>query len=162
MCRQSAAKILVMSFWESIFTSLIYFTAQHEMLKTALVRVKELHALLQIIPSVHNDESAPSLRVGSGCIEFKDVSFQYKKGKNTLHKVNFSIIGGETVAIVGKSGGGKSTILHLLERLIEPTAGNIEIDAQDIHHVTISSLRKAIGFASQTPAMMNCSVRKNV
>ena len=84
------------------------------------------------------DISPPKpLKVSKGSIEFCNVSFAYDVRSPTLSGINFKVLGGEAVAIVGMSGGGKSTIFKLIDRLYDVHKGSILIDGQDIRHITL-------------------------
>ena len=108
-------------------------------------------------------DSAPNLKVNSGNIEFKNVSFAYPKTEEEAVKdINISISGGSTVALVGHSGAGKSTIINLLPRFYDPHKGEIYIDGQSISNVLLSSLRKNISMVTQDIVLFDDTVRANV
>ena len=108
-------------------------------------------------------DSAPRLKVNSGNIEFKNVSFAYPKTEEEAVKdINISISGGSTVALVGHSGAGKSTIINLLPRFYDPHKGEIYIDGQSISNVLLSSLRKNISMVTQDIVLFDDTVRANV
>merc|ERR1712228_940630 len=94
-------------------------------------------------------EGAPPLQVGQGRIEFDRVSFGYAADRELLHDVSFSVEPGETLALVGDSGSGKSTILRLIYRFYDVTAGTVRIDNQDIRQVELESLRSQISVIPQ-------------
>lgn len=94
-------------------------------------------------------------------IAFKDVSFSYEE-REILHKINFSIKRGETVALVGPSGGGKSTIADLIPRFYDPRSGSIEIDGVDCRDYTIKSVRAKMGIVAQETILFNDSIEGNI
>ncbi|MBB3607207.1 ABC transporter ATP-binding protein [Rhizobium sp. BK602] len=106
--------------------------------------------------------AAPALVVRKGAITFRDVSHHYGKGNGGLDGVSLRIAPGEKVGLVGRSGNGKSTLVHLLLRFFDPEAGIIEIDGQDIRAVAQESLRQQIGMVSQDAALLHRSVRDNI
>ena len=108
-------------------------------------------------------EGATKLENSKGDVTFSNVSFQYDKDGNTiLNNVNLHINAGETVAFVGMSGGGKSTIISLIPRFYDVTGGSVLVDGQDVRDVTIESLRKQIGLVLQDNILFSDSVKSNI
>lgn len=122
-------------------------------------RIKEV--LLSHYRIVDQPQSYPLPPV-NGNVRFENVSFSYNDTRPILQNVNFSIEPAETVALVGLSGAGKTTIANLLSRFYEPTAGRITIDGIDIREVTISSLRSQIGLVTQEVILFNDTIRNNI
>jgi ATP-binding cassette subfamily B protein len=102
--------------------------------------------------------------VNDTAIEFKDVSFEYANtdGGKVLDQVSFSIKRGERVALVGPSGAGKSTILSLIERFYEPTAGAILLDGQPVHAISREDLRAQLGYVEQDAPVLAGSIKSNL
>jgi ATP-binding cassette subfamily B protein len=98
----------------------------------------------------------------NGNIEFENVSFHYDRGKPVLENMNLSIKAGSSVALVGETGGGKSTIINLICRFYEPTGGAIKIDGIDYKEMTMESLRSQLGVVLQTPHLFSGTVRDNI
>ena len=108
-------------------------------------------------------EGAPKLKINKANIDFKNVSFTYPSTKESAIKnINFSINGGTTTALVGHSGAGKSTIINLLPRFYDPAQGQIIIDEQNIHQISLSSLRKNMSLVSQDIILFDDTVRANI
>ena len=108
-------------------------------------------------------DKAPNLNINSGNIEFKNVSFAYPKtDMAAIKNINIIIDGGSTVALVGHSGAGKSTIINLLPRFYDPYKGEIQIDNQNISAVSLSSLRRSISMVSQDIMLFDDTVRANI
>lgn len=98
-----------------------------------------------------------------GEIRFDDVSFSYGEGeKEVLHHVSFTVPAGKTLALVGPSGGGKTTICHLIPRFYEVTAGRVTVDGQDVREVTRLSLREQIGIVAQDLFLFNATIYDNI
>jgi ATP-binding cassette, subfamily B, bacterial len=97
-----------------------------------------------------------------GSIEFKEVSFSYIPGVEILHKMNLTIPKGQTLAIVGETGSGKSTTVNLLCRFYEPTSGELKIDGQDYRTKSVGWLRHHIGYVQQTPFIFSGTIKKNI
>ena len=98
---------------------------------------ERLLELFQTQPSIVDHKDAKPLKLGKGEIKLESVGYHYDASKHTLKNIDFTIPGGSTVAIVGETGGGKSTILKLINRLYDVTSGCILIDGQDIRKVTL-------------------------
>ncbi len=124
--------------------------------------VERLYELLDEQPTIVDRPGAGELAVSAGAISFKAVSFAYDGNVPAVRDFTLTVAGGTTVALVGASGAGKSTIINLVPRLFEPQSGTIEIDGQEIRAVTIASLRKAISIVSQDITLFNDTVRANI
>jgi ATP-binding cassette, subfamily B, bacterial MsbA len=105
---------------------------------------------------------APALKVTNGRIEFRDVTFGYRPGETVLHGISFTAEAGKTTALVGRSGGGKSTVMNLILRLYEVGSGQILCDGQDTGSVGLASLRQQIGYVAQENFLFKGSVRDNI
>ena len=116
--------------------------------------------LLREKPSVSDGESIFEFRGGS--ISFENVHYSYDGSKAIIQNLNFRAEPGQTVALVGATGSGKSTILKLLFRFYDVVQGSIKIDEQDVRDVTLASFHQHIGVVPQTPKLFNDSVMNNV
>ena len=113
--------------------------------------------------AIKEQKNLPNLKINKVNIEFKDVSFIYPKTNNeAIKNINISVEGGSTIALVGHSGAGKSTIINLLPRFYDPQKGQIYIDGQNTRDVTLSSLRKNISLVSQDIILFDDTVRANI
>ncbi len=108
-------------------------------------------------------DNAKQLAITKGKVEFKDVSLSYENDKNlALNSISFIIEPGKTTALVGPSGAGKSSCLNLIPRFYDPSNGSIEIDEQNIKHLTLDSLRSCISLVSQEPKLFDVSIKENI
>ncbi len=107
-------------------------------------------------------ENATSLVVSKGVIEFRNVSFSYNDSKEVLNNINLHVDAGKKLALVGPSGGGKTTICHLIPRFYPISSGDILIDGQSINSVTMESLRNNIGIVQQDVFLFNGSIYENI
>jgi ABC-type multidrug transport system fused ATPase/permease subunit len=103
----------------------------------SMMDAERLLEIFRTKPSIVDAKDARPLKFGKGEIKFENVDYNYDARKLTLKNVNFTIPGGSSVAIVGETGGGKSTILKLIDRLYDVTSGSIKIDGKDIRKVTL-------------------------
>ncbi|EQC0523635.1 ABC transporter ATP-binding protein [Listeria monocytogenes] len=113
-------------------------------------------------PAIQDEKDAKPAKVFRGDIAYNDVSFEYSDGKNVLNHINLSIKAGETVAFVGPSGAGKTTICNLLPRFYDVSAGEITIDGENIKRFTLPSLRAQIGVVQQDVFLFSGTVRENI
>lgn len=107
-------------------------------------------------------ENAVELQKVNGDITFKNVTYAYGESKDVLHDLSLEIKQGEIFALVGPSGGGKTTVCHLIPRFYQTEKGNIYIDGKDINDVTCQSLRKNIGIVQQDVFLFNASIKDNI
>ena len=127
------------------------------------VGASRVFSVLDAKPSIKEVASARNLDVKKGNVLFKEVSFAYPNTQEQAVKnINISIKGGTTVALVGHSGAGKSTIINLLPRFYDPKEGKIYIDEQNISSVTLSSLRKSLSMVSQDIILFDDTIRANI
>ncbi|QKX61642.1 uncharacterized protein TRUGW13939_08794 [Talaromyces rugulosus] len=149
------------SFWDRFSGSLKSAPALFQSIASSLVDAENMVKLLEQQPSIVNSSTAERLCIEEGDVEFHNVEFKIKD-QYILNKVSFRCPGGRTTAIVGASGGGKSTCLNMLFRFYDVTGGYIKIDGQDIRDVTLDSLRGTIGFVPQEPQFFNTTIRENI
>ncbi|EAE3382689.1 ABC transporter ATP-binding protein [Listeria monocytogenes] len=113
-------------------------------------------------PAIQDEKDAKPAEAFRGDIAYNQVSFEYSDGKNVLNHINLSIKAGETVAFVGPSGAGKTTICNLLPRFYDVSAGEITIDGENIKRFTLPSLRAQIGVVQQDVFLFSGTVRENI
>jgi ATP-binding cassette, subfamily B, bacterial MsbA len=130
----------------------------------ALAGAERFYELIDEQPKVVSAPGAPSLQVTEGNIRFENVRFAYEgaEGNATLDDISLSVPGGKTVALVGRSGAGKSTMMNLVPRLFDATSGRIEIDGQGVRDVSVHSLREAIAIVSQETTLFDDTIRANI
>jgi ATP-binding cassette, subfamily B, bacterial MsbA len=132
--------------------------------RPAGVAVWRQHALGFLDERDYEDDRprAPALKVTNGEIEFRDVTFGYRPGETVLHGISLVAEAGKTTALVGRSSGGKSTVMNLILRLYEAGSGQILCYGQDIATVGLASLRQQIGYVAQQNFLFKGSVRDNI
>ncbi|EAF1657627.1 ABC transporter ATP-binding protein [Listeria monocytogenes] len=113
-------------------------------------------------PAIQDEKDAKPAKAFRGDIAYNHVSFEYSDGKNVLNHINLSIKAGETVAFVGPSGAGKTTICNLLPRFYDVSAGEITIDGENIKRFTLPSLRAQIGVVQQDVFLFSGTIRENI
>ncbi len=124
---------------------------------------RRLFAALDVEPEVRERTGAATLALTQGAIRFEDVSFRYQgDGPPVLRGVSLDVRRGETVALVGPSGGGKSTILNLIPRFYDVSDGKVMLDGVDVRDVTLRSLRSQIALVTQEPFLFDDTIRANI
>lgn len=138
----------------------ISFLVDHT--QKAIADGRDYFEVMDIKPSITDNESAKDLKVTEGAISFQSVYFNYQEESKVLEDISFTVKPNTKVALVGESGGGKTTITNLLMRLYEPNSGTITIDGQDLALVKQKSLRDAIAVVFQDPALFSGTIRENI
>ena len=145
------------------FASVGWVTSLVQKAEASQARVNEFLATepeIVAFDKIENDAESTNIE---GVIEFKNVNFTYPdSGVEALHNVSFTIQKGERVAIIGKTGSGKSTIAQLMLRMFDPNTGSISIDGIDIRKQNLSSLRKAIGYVPQDVFLFSDTINSNI
>ncbi|KAK7428114.1 hypothetical protein QQZ08_005353 [Neonectria magnoliae] len=154
--------VFFIGYWEYLIYPLKYLSHNYRYLMSDLIDAERLLNLLQTKPTIVDKEGAMPLGPIKGHVTFEDVFFSYDPRKPSIQGMNISAAPGETVALVGATGAGKSTMFKLLLRFYDVTSGRIAIDGQDIQDVTLSSLRDSLGVVPQDPLLFNASVMDNL
>ncbi len=131
-------------------------------LNSALVGVRILFEVLDSPPTEQMDDDKPALQLRTSQISFHDVDFAYRSDQSVLRGMSFAAEPGKLTALVGPSGGGKSTVFNLLMRFYEPEGGTVLIDGQDITKVSRRSLRQQIAYVGQDVFLFHGTVRENI
>ncbi len=135
----------------------VYAEMQH-----SIASAERIFKLLDTKPDIHNHPQASPAPTLLGDIEFEHVDFYYDERTPVLQDFNLQVKAGETIALVGPTGGGKTTIVNLLCRFYEPTKGVIRINGRDYTEYTLESIHSKIGVVLQTPHLFSGSVRENI
>lgn len=141
-----------------------------EMYQKAIAGFKRMDEVLSTAPDIQDKPGATDLQVTAGAVEYHDVSFNYEdaelgtdvEARPVIDHMDLSIRPGQTIALVGPSGGGKSTTCSLLPRFYDVAAGSISIDGQDVRDVTQQSLRRAIGLVQQDVYLFDGTIGENI
>ncbi len=131
-------------------------------IQSGLAAATRIFNLLDIVPDIVEKKNAAILPLFHDCIEFQDVGFSYEPDEPVLHGVNLKVQQGEVLAVVGPSGGGKTTLANMLPRFHDVDSGAVRIDGHDIRDVTLDSLRSQMALVTQQTILFNDTVRYNI
>jgi len=156
--------VFFFQYWDMLVFPIKILSHEYRYLIADLVDAERLLDLLMTKPTVVDSVGASALANVKGRVEFSLVCFAYDTpAQNTgLRDINILAEPGETIAVVGTTGAGKSTLMKLLLRFYDVSTGSIKIDGHDLRNVTLQSLREAIGVVSQAPLLFNTSIMENL
>ncbi len=138
------------------------FIDQFANINQGIAAGERIFSIIDAESAVQDKTDAVALEEFKDKIEFKNISFSYDSSREVLHDVSFTVRKGETVALVGPSGGGKSTLSELIPRFYDPAVGEISIDGKPLADYTQESLREKMGIVSQDTILFNDSIRANI
>ncbi|MBO4418301.1 MAG: ABC transporter ATP-binding protein [Oscillospiraceae bacterium] len=162
---QTISSGVIVSFYmylNKFFNPIQTLAEQFDMLQRSFASAEKIFSILDIVPEVVDEPGAEALEEIKGEIEFKDVWFAYKPGEWVLKGVSFHVLPGQTVAFVGATGSGKTTILSLICRNYDIQKGQILIDGRDIKTIQIASLRRHFGQMLQDVFLFSGDIRSNL
>ncbi|HEY0034398.1 MAG TPA: ABC transporter ATP-binding protein/permease, partial [Devosia sp.] len=154
--------VLLNTFLMQVYRPLNFIGFVYRELRQGLTDIEEMFKLLDQNPEIQDSASAKPLEITGPVIRFDNVTFHYDPDRPILKGVSFEVPAGKTVAIVGPTGAGKSTISRLLYRFYDVTGGSITIDGQDLRNITQTSLRQAIGMVPQDTVLFNDTIGYNI
>ena len=154
---QAFVSYLTFMLWPVQDLARVYAEMQH-----SIASAERIFKLVDTPPDVHDREDAIAAETLLGEIEFRNVDFRYDDHKPVLIDFSLRVHPGETIALVGPTGGGKSTIVNLLCRFYEPTEGSIHINGRDYTDYTLESIHSRIGIVLQTPHLFSGTIRDNI
>jgi ATP-binding cassette subfamily B protein len=139
-----------------------HITSNYNQFKQGQASMDRIFELLAILPTITEKPNAINLPLHSKEVEYCQVNFSYNEDRQVLKNINFTAHAGEMIALVGASGAGKTTLVNLLLRFYDPTAGKILIDGVDIRDVTLKSLRRQIGVVLQENILFSGTIAQNI
>ncbi|KAH6968862.1 hypothetical protein DER45DRAFT_607592 [Fusarium avenaceum] len=153
---------MLLMYWAQLTSPLQFFAKLGKSVSDDFIDAERLLDIMRTEPSVENQKGARPLKFVAGEVDFEKVSFSYDKKKGIIKDVSFHVPAGQTVAFVGATGAGKSTLIKLLDRFYDVGEGRICIDGQDIREVDLFSLRDRIGVVPQSPILFDDTIMNNV
>lgn len=159
----TAGDLAIDAIYIGIFVSPIQILVElTEMLQKGFSGFRRFRAVIEAEPEIVDLPGAGLLKNPEGDIVFHDVSFEYQSEEEVLHHISITIPHGQSVALVGPSGGGKSTVCSLIPRFYDVTAGSVTIGGQDVRTVSLKSLRRNIGIVQQDVYLFSGTIRENI
>ena len=154
--------VLVNALLMQLSIPLNFFGFIYREISQGMIDLRSLFSVLKIEPEIKDKKNAIEMSFEKTDIEFKNVSFSYDNKRNVLNKINFKIPSGSSLAIVGPTGAGKSTISRLLFRFYDVSSGSILVNGKDVRDITQVSLRKNIGVVPQDTVLFNDTIYYNL
>lgn len=149
-------------YWNQLSGPLQFFAGGFSSICFDMAGAEELVLLLRRQPTIVDRPGAKPLVLYRGVLDFENVSFSYDGKRPILENVNFRVLSGQTVALVGETGCGKSTISRLICRSYDPQRGSVKINGQDLREVTRASVLDKISIVPQNPGLFNISIMENI
>jgi len=159
---QIGVLVAFIGYLNSFFDPLQQLSQLYNTFQASMAAVQKIYTVLDTEPDMLDAPDAVALPDVRGEVELRDVSFGYDPEKPVLHAVNLTIPAGKTVALVGATGAGKSTVIKLLARFYDPTEGTVLVDGHDLRQVTASSLREQLAVVPQEAFLFSGSVMDNI
>ena len=128
----------------------------------AMAGATRIFNIMDVEPEIKDEPDSIELEAVRGDIEFQNVSFAYEGGRKVLEDIDLSVKAGESVAILGPTGSGKSTLIYLIPRFYDPTSGRIILDGRDIRDIKLESLRRNIGIVLQDIFLFSSTIKENI
>lgn len=154
--------VVLITYWSQIMSPVTKLTGIASKISEQLVDAEKLLILLEKKPTISFQTSAPQFEFRGGHVKVENCTFSYDEKRVVTNNVSFEALPGQTVAFVGETGGGKSTIFNLLFRFFNPSSGRVIVDGQDISQVNLESYRTVLGLVPQNPVLFNTTILKNV
>ena len=147
---------------QRFFQPIMELILEYTELQRAMTAGARIFELIDVVPEIRDMDGAANLPAVKGEVRLSHVSFSYKQGVEVLHDIDFKINPGETIAIVGQTGAGKSSIANLIARFYDVDNGEVDIDGHDVRCVTQHSLRRQIGIVPQDPILFSGNIEDNI
>lgn len=145
-------------FWQPIMNLSNFYNQ----LVTNIAGAERVFEILDTEPEITDGRDVSELPPVSGAVSFKDVSFSYGQGEPVLKHVTFDVKPGETIALVGPTGAGKTTVVSMIPRFYDVTGGSVTIDGHDVRDVTVESLRRQMGIMTQDTYLFSGTIKDNI
>jgi ABC-type multidrug transport system fused ATPase/permease subunit len=153
---------IFLSYLKDLYTPIQSISANLAEISSSRAGLERVFSVLDIRPDIEDAPGARPLPEAAGHVRFENVSFAYDEGRPVLHQIDLDIRPGERVALIGRTGAGKSTLASLLLRFFDPQEGRVTVDGHDLREVTVASLRQRMTLMLQDPILFHTTVRENI
>ncbi|MEZ4673930.1 MAG: ABC transporter ATP-binding protein [Caldilineaceae bacterium] len=154
--------VAFIQYTQRAFRPIITLSRQYNAVQVALGAAERIYRMLETPPTIQSPANPPSLGTLDGTIQFEDVQFRYVEDEPVLRGISLTIPAGQSVAIVGATGAGKSSLVSLLARQYDPQRGAICLDGIDIRQLALGDLRRAVAVVPQDPVCLAGTIRRNI
>lgn len=154
--------VAFMSYLQRFYDPIRDLSNVYNLMQSAMASAERIFGVLDTAPTVADRAGAIELPQARGDVEFDNVNFEYLPGRPVLEDVNLQVRAGETIALVGPTGAGKTTLTSLIARFYDPTSGAVRIDGHDLRDVSLASLRRQIAVVVQEPFLFSRTMRDNL
>lgn len=154
--------VAFLNYARQFFNAVTQLSSLYSDTQAALAGGERIFDLLDTVPAIEDVPGARELPAAEGRIDFDRVSFSYATGTEVLHGIDLHMAAGESVAIVGATGAGKTTLMNLIPRFYDPTSGAVRIDGHDLRELTVDSVRSHFGIVLQDPFLFSGSIADNI
>ncbi len=154
--------VAIQAYAGMLYGPVIALVTISDLINWAMAAIERIFETLDSVPSVQESNQPEKLRRIEGHVEMRNVYFSYEPSEIVLRDINLEAEPGEVVALVGPSGGGKTTLVHMIPRFYDPTSGQVLIDGHDLRNVALRSLRQNIGMVMQESFLFAGSLRDNI
>ena len=154
--------LVLMSYLALLFKPLENFSKQVSTIQTAIASAERVYRFLDLAPDIKDGPLARGLARAKGSIEFRNVNFAYKNGREAVHDLSFTVSPGSSIGIMGPTGAGKTTLIHLLMRMLDPTSGQILLDGTDLRQFRVADLRNQFAVVLQDSVLFSATIAENI
>jgi ATP-binding cassette subfamily B protein len=147
---------------QRFFEPVMMLTMQYTQLQRAMASGTRIFELLDVEPMIRDNPGTAELPPIKGEVKFDNVSFSYEPDVEVLHDINLTINPGETVAFIGRTGAGKSSLMNLVSRFYEIDKGDVTVDGHSVSSVTLESLRRQVGIVPQEAFLFSGTIEENI
>jgi ATP-binding cassette subfamily B protein/subfamily B ATP-binding cassette protein MsbA len=154
--------VVFLSYLTALYAPLVTFAYLTPSLAAATGSARRVVEVLEAPDVIRSSSGAHRLRVRAAHVTLNDITFGYEPGKAVLHSVDFEAHAGEVVALLGRTGAGKSTLVSLIPRLVDPWQGSVRIDGQDVRAASVESVRASVAVVLQDPFLLPISIAANI
>jgi ATP-binding cassette subfamily B protein/subfamily B ATP-binding cassette protein MsbA len=154
--------LVFLSYLASLYAPLNSITYTAEIWQTAAAEADRIVEILDLVPDVRERPDARNIRIRDGQVRFEDVTFGYEPGNPVLKGISTDVSPNDTVAIVGPTGAGKTTLVNMLLRFFDPWSGRVTVDGVDLRDMRLRSLREQVAIVLQEPFILPLSIAENI